>query len=207
MVRNRVICLNGSLGSLKQLLQLISVSCFHFSGEEIKFIDYVLVYSSKLSDDTCDEIKKEKHESQIRIRHHFEAAMVEEGIEMKSDSYGNSVYMKLHVPFRRLCKEAERMRLEMPLEGVSEPGNATRAVEGVSESGNATRAVEGVSESGNATRAVEGVSEPKMPLEAVEGVREPKMSLEAVEGVREPKMPLEAVERVSESGIASRGGK
>ncbi len=89
------------------------------SKERLKRIDYVLVHSRKTPDEIPDPDDRKKAQQHIRMRHKFEGAMVEEGIQIQADTIGENVYMKLHVPFDRLCTEAEKMKLEMPLHGVS----------------------------------------------------------------------------------------
>ena len=53
------------------------------------------------------------------MRDKFESELLEEGVEIQTDEINNYVYQKLHTPFHRLCKEAEKVKLEMPLIGVS----------------------------------------------------------------------------------------
>jgi len=43
----------------------------------------------------------------------------EEGILLEKETIGEEVYTKLHCTFPRLCKEAERVKLQMPLKNVS----------------------------------------------------------------------------------------
>ena len=86
--------------------------------EKLKRIDYVLVYSRKTTDEEPDPKDREELRKRIKMRHKFEAALLEEKIEIQADSYGENVYMKIHVPFERLCAEAENVKLEMPLHGV-----------------------------------------------------------------------------------------
>ncbi len=87
--------------------------------EKIKRIDYVLVHSKKTPDEETDPDEKKVLQRRIKLRHRFEAALVDEKIEIQADSYGEKDYLKLHVPFERLCKEAEHVKLDMPLHGVS----------------------------------------------------------------------------------------
>ena len=86
--------------------------------EKLKRIDYVLVYSRKTPDEEPDPDDREKLKKRIKMRYKFEAALMEEKIQIQTDTYGEYVYMKLHVPFDRLCAEAENMKIEMPLHGV-----------------------------------------------------------------------------------------
>lgn len=54
-----------------------------------------------------------------RHRHLFELAMRQEGLVLEEEIVGNYVFIKVHTPFDRLCQEAENIRLDMPLDGVS----------------------------------------------------------------------------------------
>ena len=54
----------------------------------------------------------------MRYRQKFRAALTGEGIEITEETHGEEVFMLLHVPFSRLCMEAERSKLEMGLKGV-----------------------------------------------------------------------------------------
>ena len=87
--------------------------------EKLKRIDYVLVYSRKTPDEEPDPEDREKLRKLIKMRHKFESELLEEKIQIQADSYGENVYLKIHVPFERLCVEAENIKLEMPLHGVS----------------------------------------------------------------------------------------
>lgn len=89
----------------------------------LRRIDYVLVYDKQYetySGDTADSTIKE---SVIKYHHYwkrFLSNLAEEKLEyeMKEGPEG-TMYLKLHTTFERLCQEAERMNLELPLEGVS----------------------------------------------------------------------------------------
>ena len=55
------------------------------------------------------------------MRRRFEAAMRRVGAELEREAGlegSEFTYLKVHMPFWRLCKEAERIKLEMPLKGV-----------------------------------------------------------------------------------------
>ena len=84
-----------------------------------KRIDYVLVHSSERSDETQNVKKKESLRKKERLRERFENALRKTGFSIKEVTIEDKVYKKLHCPFKRLCEEAERVKLEMPLEGVS----------------------------------------------------------------------------------------
>ena len=71
--------------------------------------DYVLVHSKDGSEDPQNEEKRKIFEDALRK----ERFTIEEFI-------GDKVFKKLHCQFERLCEEAERVKLEMPLEEVSE---------------------------------------------------------------------------------------
>ena len=91
-------------------------------------IDYVLVHSNKKWEEldllnqkdkrTLEEIKQLK-ENEIK-RNRFEDALKNERFTIGEEANRDKVFKKLHCQFERLCEEAERVKLEMPLEGVSE---------------------------------------------------------------------------------------
>ena len=74
-------------------------------------IDYVLVHGKETSEDT----------KKTEIRNRFERLLEKEGFSIKriKDEKDETVYTTLHCSFTRLCEEAERVKLEMPLNGVS----------------------------------------------------------------------------------------
>lgn len=84
--------------------------------ESIQRMDYVLVYK-KLCD--IDEKKKQIDYVAVQARRKFLDAMETEGIDVLTEEIGDNVYLKLHTPFWRLCKEAEREGLKMPVKDVS----------------------------------------------------------------------------------------
>lgn len=83
--------------------------------ELIQRMDYILVYK-KLSD--ADERKK-SNVAAVDARKKFLDALDTEGIDILTEVIGDNVYLKLHTPFWRLCKEAEREGLRMPVKDVS----------------------------------------------------------------------------------------
>lgn len=85
---------------------------------EKKRIDYVLVHKVKTSEDYYDEEKKESVRKKEDLRDRFEKALLDEGFSVKEMVIDGYVYKILHCPFKRLCKEAETVKLEMPLKGV-----------------------------------------------------------------------------------------
>ena len=86
---------------------------------DYKRIDYVLVHSRDKPEDTQSQSKKKDLEKKERLRKRFEDALRHQGFSIKVVEIEKKVYKKLHCPFKRLCEEAERVKLEMPLEGVS----------------------------------------------------------------------------------------
>ncbi|XP_060078280.1 anoctamin-4-like [Ylistrum balloti] len=82
---------------------------------EQKRVDYVLVHSSKSSKDTKDSDKKKSLEEKEFKRDCFERAMTEQGFFIQKDVIKDHVFVKLHCPFKRLCMEAESVKLEMRL--------------------------------------------------------------------------------------------
>ena len=72
--------------------------------------DYVLVHSRDGSEDRQNE----------ETRNMFEDALRKERFTIGEPVViGDKVFKKLHCQFERLCEEAEQVKLEMPLEGVS----------------------------------------------------------------------------------------
>ncbi len=68
--------------------------------------DYVLVY---------DEFDF----SLAYLRDLFESALKKEGLELEKEQIDEQIFLKIFVPSSRLAVEAERLKLEMPLKGVS----------------------------------------------------------------------------------------
>lgn len=86
---------------------------------ERKRIDYVLVYKNKSSEDAVEPDEKESLKKREDMRERFEKELRAEGFSLKEELIEDYVYIKLHCPFKRLCQEAEKVKLEMPLKGVS----------------------------------------------------------------------------------------
>ena len=85
--------------------------------------DYVLVHSKDGSEDPRNEQPFEEtmtleEKERKRKRKRFEDALRKERFTIV-EVIGDKVFKKLHCQFERLCEEAERVKLEMPLEGVS----------------------------------------------------------------------------------------
>ncbi|XP_052794757.1 anoctamin-4-like isoform X2 [Mya arenaria] len=87
--------------------------------DEHKRIDLVLAYpkEDKTFLEKADEDEIEDYEKRNSLREKFEEAMKEDGLQKQSVVIGDNVYIRIHCPFRRLCQEAERVSLEMPLNG------------------------------------------------------------------------------------------
>jgi len=92
---------------------------FVLPDSKLKRIDYVLVYPKKSIDEMHGEEERRKFRKQQDLRQKFQAALLAEGVLIQRQIIGEKVLLKLHVPFQRLCEEAERTRLEMPLSKVS----------------------------------------------------------------------------------------
>ncbi|XP_071087079.1 anoctamin-7-like [Haliotis cracherodii] len=82
---------------------------------ERKRIDYVLVHPSITSADVKDVSKQNVLKTQEQNRRMFEMLLEKEGFSIQRVTIGGVVYVKLHCPFKRLCAEAERVKLQMPL--------------------------------------------------------------------------------------------
>lgn len=86
---------------------------------EQKRIDYVLVHRNKFSNEyKDDESKREELSRKEAKRERFESALKKEGFDIQKEVIGDNVFVKLHCPFKRLCAEAEMVKMEMPLHGV-----------------------------------------------------------------------------------------
>nr|XP_011431270.2 anoctamin-4 isoform X4 [Crassostrea gigas] len=85
---------------------------------EQKRIDYVLVHRNKFSNEyKDDESKREELSRKEAKRERFESALKKEGFDIQKEVIGDNVFVKLHCPFKRLCAEAEMVKMEMPLHG------------------------------------------------------------------------------------------
>ncbi|XP_048774144.2 anoctamin-4-like isoform X2 [Ostrea edulis] len=87
---------------------------------EQKRIDYVLIYKNKYSNDPMyidDPDKQEAVRQKEEKRERFEASLTKEGFDVQKEVIGENVFVKLHCPFKRLCAEAEMVKMEMPLHG------------------------------------------------------------------------------------------
>jgi len=77
--------------------------------------DYVLVFRKKRLE--LESAEREAQEARIR----FAKVMIFNGADIVEDraSSAEFVYLKIHMAFWRLCKEAEKTRIEMPIKDVS----------------------------------------------------------------------------------------
>ncbi|XP_033099885.1 anoctamin-7-like isoform X2 [Anneissia japonica] len=83
-----------------------------------KRIDYVLVYKPE---DTYNMEIEEKTEYERRMlwRETFEKMIQEDGLEIEECEIGTHIFVKIHCPFKRLCEQAEDMKIQMPLKNAS----------------------------------------------------------------------------------------
>ncbi|CAD5118244.1 DgyrCDS6968 [Dimorphilus gyrociliatus] len=93
------------------------------SNKELKRIDYVLIY--ELDEEEKDDAKTQEKN---KLRNKFKEAIWEEGLEMQEDEITDSknfdkknIFIKIHVPFERICTQAERVAVEMNIRGLSIP--------------------------------------------------------------------------------------
>lgn len=68
-------------------------------------VDYVLIYNTK--------------GPQTELREKFETILQNEELLVQKEIIGNEVFVMICSNFDRLCREAERVKLQMPLKGVS----------------------------------------------------------------------------------------
>ena len=87
--------------------------------EQSKRIDYVLVYEKKALDEVHDAEDRADLKMRLDYRDRFEECLQIEGIDVQKEVLDENVFLKLHTPFNRLCQEADAMKLELPLKGVS----------------------------------------------------------------------------------------
>ena len=92
---------------------------FVLPDSKLKRIDYIIVYPKKSIDEIHLDADQKSFQKRQELRRKFQEALLAEGILIQKDIIGENFYLKLHVPFQRLCEEAERTKLEMPLSGVS----------------------------------------------------------------------------------------
>ncbi|XP_055959025.1 anoctamin-4 isoform X2 [Patella vulgata] len=87
---------------------------------ERKRIDFVLIHPN--TNPSVEKGKtKPKTLQHIQNRELFEDNLRDEGFSIQETEIGNLIYKKLHCPFKRLCVEAERVKLEMPLKDCDIP--------------------------------------------------------------------------------------
>lgn len=85
---------------------------------ESQLIDIVLIHpilKGTQSDD--DELKIQ---AAVNIRKIFQKQLKNDGFEVSKTNINDQVYTKLRCSFKRLCIEAEKTNLQMPLRGVSD---------------------------------------------------------------------------------------
>ncbi|XP_022098902.1 anoctamin-4-like isoform X2 [Acanthaster planci] len=87
-----------------------------------KRIDYILVYPKEDENDFKDNDDIEDFKNRMELRRRFHrAAREKEGLEIRERDMGEKIYVLIHCPFKRMCLEAEEVKLEMPLEGAAIP--------------------------------------------------------------------------------------
>ena len=69
--------------------------------------------------DVDDKEEQEKLQQQKYDRLKFSKKLKQEGFTVETSKIGQLIYTKLHCPFKRLCREAERVKFEMPIKDVS----------------------------------------------------------------------------------------
>nr|KAI8757561.1 anoctamin-6-like isoform X1 [Biomphalaria glabrata] len=79
---------------------------------DLKHIDFVLVHKTAATTDK-DEDKTSKQ--LINMREAFEKKMTSEGLVIYKRKASDLVFTIIHCPFKRLCIEAEKVKLQLPL--------------------------------------------------------------------------------------------
>ncbi|XP_076446692.1 anoctamin-7-like isoform X2 [Babylonia areolata] len=80
---------------------------------EKKRIDYVLVHEYHAND--AQESKSTKECQRDLDRAKFTTLLKQQGFTVQTTHIGKYIYTKLFCPFKRLCREAERVKFEMPI--------------------------------------------------------------------------------------------
>lgn len=129
-VKQRTVVLDlDELNDMARMTMQSEQKTFVLPDARLKRIDCVIVYPKKSLDEIHEEDDQIKFQKQQELRHKFQAALLAEGVLIQRDVIGENVMLKLHVPFQRLCEEAEKTKLEMPLSGCEiydEDENASR---------------------------------------------------------------------------------
>lgn len=91
----------------------------NYPKETIKRIDYVIIHDNKTPDLAAGKKDQSELETKIAMRKKFLKVLKGERVEIQTEVQEERTIIRIHTPFARLCQEAERIKLEMPLEGVS----------------------------------------------------------------------------------------
>ncbi|KAH9507801.1 hypothetical protein Btru_052895 [Bulinus truncatus] len=115
---------SSKIGKLKSDFEANTIEVFekrystlnqaHCLKKEPKIIDFVLIHPEVPNDLTLSKTL----ESQIKLREAFENKLASQGFDIKKITHEKLVYTILHCPFKRLCVEAEKVKLEMPLKNM-----------------------------------------------------------------------------------------
>ena len=62
----------------------------------------------------------------MNLRERFLTELKQEGLKVQEESFGENMIVKIHVPFARMCEEAETVHIEMPLRNVGQNENTHR---------------------------------------------------------------------------------
>ncbi|XP_059169358.1 anoctamin-7-like isoform X2 [Physella acuta] len=96
---------------------------------EDKRIDYVLVYPVP-KDYSHDAARAQAEEKKTVKREKFENLILGEGFLIQKTTIKENVFVKLHCSFKRLCYEAEKVKLEMPLKDCRIPEGEPHSILG-----------------------------------------------------------------------------
>lgn len=92
----------------KLALQLAITKSNEVKTNKVLHHDYVLVYKTGDNSNVREKLRK-KYESELH----------DQGFRLDRKYTADKTFVVLHCSFERLCEEAEKVSLEMPLEGVS----------------------------------------------------------------------------------------
>ena len=77
------------------------------------------VHDAKIADDEEDPEERALINQRALDRSKFEYLLKDQGFTIQRSQIDGFVYTKLFCPFKRLCKEAELVKMEMPIKGVT----------------------------------------------------------------------------------------
>ena len=77
------------------------------------------MYEKNENNDVLTSSEGEKIRQHRALRERFIKELKGEGLKVQEEVIGEHCFVKIHVPFARMCEEAEKVHIEMPLRNVS----------------------------------------------------------------------------------------